>query len=86
MPGSAWSPPDKIQQSRREAGQRQQVEPVVFEHGTERPGIARANELEVPGRNLSSRHVTRPTRTEDRIFQGLERTGSMCGAIAPETA
>ena len=87
MPDRAWSSSDKIEQSRRQPSQRQEIEPVVFEHGNKRPGIARTDEPEVPSRNFGSRHVCRPARPEHLVLQGLKRARSLAGAaIAPEPA
>ena len=48
-----------------DSGQRNQVEAIVFEHGGERPGVARAHVLEVAGRNLEATDVTMAARAED---------------------
>ena len=56
------------------AGQRQQVEAVVLEHGGERPRVARAHELEVARRNLEAGHVAGPPRAEHLLLERDERT------------
>ena len=52
---AASGPSDQMQQARRQAGERQQIEPVVLEHGGQRPRVAGAEELEVARRNLEAR-------------------------------
>ena len=45
---------DQMQETRRQAGEREQVEPVVLEDRRQRPGVAGADKLKVPVRGSRS--------------------------------
>ena len=63
----------QVQQPRGERGERQQIEPVVLEHGFERPRIAAPHELKIAPGDLESRHVADSWCADDITFERLQR-------------
>src|SRR5687767_93872 len=67
---------EQSEKAAREAGQREQIPPVVLQDGAERPRIAGTEKLEVPGRDLDSCHVGRAMCAEHLRFERPQRTAA----------
>ncbi len=67
----------ELQQARRQAGQRQQVESVVLEHGAKRTRIAGSEKLKVARGNLEPRYIADAVRPKDLLLEGKERARSL---------
>ena len=65
---------EEVQELRGQPGQRQEVEPVVFERRRQRTRVPRSNELEVAPGNLESRHIALPARAQHVAFEREQRT------------
>ena len=76
----------------REHGQREHVEPVVFEYDIQPARVAGSDELEVPRRDLEARHIVLADMAEDALFHQREPAGGFSPAQveihgwAPEAA
>ena len=74
---------EQLRRARRQQRKRQQVVPVVFQHRTERPGIAGPHVVEIARRESRIRHVAFALVTEQR---GLEAAETVALVVAmPET-
>jgi hypothetical protein len=63
----------ELQQTRRQAGQRQQVESVVLENCAKRTCIAGSEKLKVARGNLEPRYIADAVRAKDLLFERNER-------------
>src|SRR4029077_7307273 len=67
----------ELQQTRRQAGQRQQGESVVLENCAKRTRIAGPEELKVARGNLEPRYIADAVRAKDLLLEGNERARSL---------
>jgi hypothetical protein len=68
---------------RRNCGKRDQVDPIVLQHGLERTRITAAQEAEEAVGNLQARHISYPIHLEQRPLERTQPASAIVGQRTP---